>query len=120
MAGTFLESVTHDGGVIDPSALAKAFGITKRRLAEAVGLPTDAITRKSRIQSKTTQARLRDFAEFISIIVAWNASPVAAFRWFEWHSLISFEGRTAECVFKAEGGEALKVWAVQVEAGVHI
>ncbi len=120
MVGTFLENVTHAGGAIDPLALAKAFGITKRRLAEAIGLPTDAVTRKSRIQRKATQARLRDFAGFMSIIVAWHETPEAAFNWFEWHPLISFGGRTAECVFKADGGEALKVWAVQVEAGVHI
>jgi hypothetical protein len=120
MAANFLESVTRCDGAIDPSAVAMAFGITKRRLADAIALPVDALYRKSRMHCRTTQAPLRDFAEFMNLIVAWHGTPAAAFNWFCWYPLFQFEGRTAEDVFKAEGIEPLKVWAGQVEAGVYI
>lgn len=118
MATTFLENVTLSSGVIDPSAVARMFRITKRRLADAVGLPADAISRKSRMFSSTTQARLRDFVEFMDLIVTWHQTPAAAFNWFCWHQLFPFDGRTAEDVFKAEGVEPLKIWVGQIEAGV--
>lgn len=119
MTSTILDRATR-GGMIDPSALAKAFGITKRRLAEAVGLPADAVYRKSRIHNSTTQTRLRDLAEIIDLVSTWHESPMATFNWFSWNPLYQFEGRTAEQVFKSEGIEELKFWWGQVEAGVCI
>jgi len=120
MTATFRESITQNGRLIDPSAMAKAFGITKRRLADGIGLPAEALYRKSCVNGRTTQARLRDFVEFMDVIVAWLATPAAAFNWYCWHPLLSFDGRTAEEVFKAEGIDVLKTWVGRVEAGVHI
>ncbi len=80
--GAFLERITLAEGVVDPSAMAKVLGITKRRLADAVGLPADAVHRKSRMYSGSTQAPLKELAEFMGLIVAWHESPAAAFRWY--------------------------------------
>lgn len=118
--GAFLERITLAEGVVDPSAMAKVLGITKRRLAEAVGLPADAVHRKSRMYSGSTQAPLKELAEFMGLIVAWHESPAAAFRWYVWHPLFSFGGRSPEDVFKAEGVAALETWVGQIEAGVYI
>ena len=120
MSGELSENVKASTGSIDPAAVAKMFGITKRRLADAVNLPAAALYRKSRVSGRATQARLRDFVEFMDGIVAWHGTPPRAFNWYSWHPLPPFGGRTAEEVFKAEGIGALKTWAGQVEAGVYI
>ena len=120
MGASFLENVTQSGGLIDPSAVAKVFGITKCRLADGIGLPAEALYRKSRVKGRTIQARLRDFIEFTEVVVAWHGTPAAVFNWYSWHPLLPFGGRTAEEVFRAEGVESLKTWVGQVEAGVYI
>lgn len=120
MKAAFLESVTRSDGLIDPSALANTFGISKRRLAEAVGLQVDALYRKSRIDSTITQERLSDLVGFMDRIVSWYESPAAAFNWYCWHPIIPFRDRTAEEVFKTEGVDALMAWVGRIEAGVYI
>ena len=75
-----LPDVMTDQGTIATDRLAKVLHITKAELATATGLSRDAVSKRDRLGSRQTQARLRDTVEPKRSKIICRALPRVALR----------------------------------------
>lgn len=87
-----------------PDALADRLGITKRDLAETVGLAAATLQRKDRASAPATVARLSEMSEIIDRVTPWAGGERQALGWYRGQPLAAFGDRTAESLVKS--GEA--------------
>ncbi len=113
----FLHTVISPEGLIASTALAKELHITKGGLAEAVGLSRDSVSKKVRLESKATQARLRETVEIINRVTEWSGSVGRAFAWFRSQPLPSFGDKTAEDLVKEGRAKAVKDYLSRIADG---
>jgi len=97
--------------------LAQTLRITKTELAAATGLSRDAISKRTRSESRATQARLRDTVEIINRATRWSGSVGRAFAWFRSQPLPSFGDKTAEDLVKEGRAEAVKAYLSRIAEG---
>ncbi len=113
----FLEQVMTSEGIIASDRLADALHITKTELALATGLSRDAVSKRSRAGSRTTQSRLRDTTEIINRVTEWSGSVGRAFAWFRSQPLASFGDKTAEDLLKEGRAQDVKDYLSRIAAG---
>ncbi|OHC76149.1 MAG: XRE family transcriptional regulator [Rhodospirillales bacterium RIFCSPLOWO2_12_FULL_58_28] len=113
----FLEQVLPPRGLIDATLLAEVLHVTKIELAAATGLSRDAVSKRSRVESRATQARLRDTVEIINRVIGWSGSLPRAFAWFRSQPLPSFGDKTAEDLVKDGRAEDVKAYLSRVADG---
>lgn len=87
-------------GFVKTDLLVGEIRTTKSDFALTIGLPKDAISKRAREYSISTQIRLRETVEIISRVREWAGSMPAAYAWFRATPLPSFGGRTAEDLVK--------------------
>lgn len=80
--------------IILPDAIAKALRTTKAELAETIGLPLDALTRKERISATKTQMRLRELWEILNRMLERQGGLLGAYAWVRSYGLPGFGGVT--------------------------
>jgi hypothetical protein len=112
-----LADVVTDEGMIATDRLAARLHITKTELALATGLSRDAVSKRSRLRSRQTQARLRDTVEIINRVTDWAGSTGRAFAWFRSQPLPSFGDKTAEDLVKEGRAEAVKAYLARIADG---
>ncbi|EGV18414.1 antitoxin Xre/MbcA/ParS toxin-binding domain-containing protein [Thiocapsa marina] len=112
-----LTDVVTDEGMIATDRLAERLRITKTELALATGLSRDAVSKRSRLRSRQTQARLRDTVEIINRVTDWAGSAGRAFAWFRSQPLPSFGDKTAEDLVKEGRAEAVKAYLSRIADG---
>ena len=112
-----LPSVMTDQGFIATDRLAQVLHITKAELASATGLSRDAVSKRDRLASRKTQARLRDTVEIINRVAHWAGSPGHAFAWFRSQPLPSFGDKTAEDLVKEGRSQAVKDYLSRIAEG---
>lgn len=112
-----LADVVTDRGAVETDRLAEMLHITKTELARATGLSRDAVSKRSRVGSRQTQARLRDTVEIINRVSAWTGSAGRAFAWFRSQPLPSFGDKTAEDLVKEGRAEAVKAYLSRIAEG---
>jgi len=119
MAATaeLLADVVTAQGTIASDRLAELLHVTKTELAAATGLSRDAVSRQSRLNSRHTQARLRDTVEIINRVTAWTGSTGRAFAWFRSQPLPSFGDKTAEDLVKEGRAQAVKDYLSRITEG---
>ena len=79
-----------------PALVAKALRTTQAEIADTLGLPRDALSRKTRIRAPKTQIRLRQMMEIIHRVAEYNGSPLSAYAWFRAEPLSGFDGMTPQ------------------------
>jgi hypothetical protein len=104
-------------GYVSTARLAEALRITKLELAAASGLSRDSVSKKERLRSPATQARLRDLVEIISRVLPWAGSLQQAFAWYRAQPLPSFGDQTAEDLVKEGRGEAVRKYLSRIAVG---
>jgi hypothetical protein len=107
-APTLYEMIGPDGQV-GMKLLVATLRVTKTELAHASGISWDSLSKASRLNSRATQAKLRDFVEIIYRVLPWTGSLPQAFAWYRAQAIPSFGDRTAEDLVKA--GHAKEVMA---------
>lgn len=112
-----LPDVMTDQGTIATDRLAKVLHITKAELATATGLSRDAVSKRARLNSRQTQARLRDTVEIIHRVAQWTGSVGRAFAWFRAQPLPSFGDKTAEDLVKEGRAQAVKDYLSRIAEG---
>jgi uncharacterized protein (DUF2384 family) len=112
-----LPDVMTEDGTIATDRLAKVLHITKAELATATGLSRDAVSKRDRLNSRQTQARLRDTVEIIHRVAKWTGSVGHAFAWFRAQPLPSFGDRTAEDLVKEGRAQAVKDYLSRIAEG---
>jgi len=113
----FLTQVLTPTGVVATDRLAAALRITKSELATATGLSRDAVSKRSRLVSRTTQTRLRDTVEIINRVSGWSGSAGQAFAWFRSQPIASFGDKTAEDLVKEGRAQAVKDYLSRIAEG---
>ena len=98
--GPFLEDVVSPDGLIATDRLVAQLRISKRELAALTGLSVEAVSKRSRLVSRKTQARLRDTVDIINRVLPWSGSIALAFAWFRSEPLPSFGDKTAQELVK--------------------
>jgi uncharacterized protein (DUF2384 family) len=112
-----LPDVMTDQGNIATDRLVKVLHITKAELATATGLSRDAVSKRDRLNSRPTQARLRDTVEIIHRAAQWTGSVGHAFAWFRAQPLSSFGDKTAEDLVKEGRAQAVKDYLSRIAEG---
>lgn len=112
-----LPDVMTDQGTIASDRLARVLHITKTELASATGLSRDAVSKRDRVNSRRTQARLRDTVEIIHRAAHWTGSVGGAFAWFRAQPLPSFGDKTAEDLVKEGRAQAVKAYLSRIAEG---
>ena len=114
---SFLQTVINQDGFIVTSTLARELHITKIDLAEVTGLSRDSVSKTARLNSKATQARLRDTVEILNRVAGWSGSVGRAFAWFRSQPLPSFGDKTAEDLVKEGKAKAVKAYLSRIADG---
>jgi transcriptional regulator with XRE-family HTH domain len=104
-------------GLVAADRLSDALHITQAELAVAAGLSRDAVTKRARVGTPATQARLRDIVEILNRVKGWAGSPQQAFAWYRSQPLASFGDQTAEALVKEGRSEAVKRYLDRIAVG---
>lgn len=105
------------GGEIAIDELSAALRTTKEELAQSAGLGRDAVMRKARLKSPTTQRRLREMIEIVRRVEDWAGSPMAAYAWYRATPLPGFGDRTAEMLVRQGKADAVRRYLDEVALG---
>ena len=118
---TWLKSARHGGvnalltkyadkktGNVVVDRLVEGTGFTKKNLAGTLGISMDAMYRADRINSPTTQVRMREMLEILGRITDWAGGEVQAMAWYRGQPIPAFGGRTAESLVKSNQAGPLR------------
>jgi Protein of unknown function (DUF2384) len=104
-------------GLIAPTALADAFGVSVAALARTVGLSPETLQRTARVEARKTQERLRETTEIIRRVRDWAGGDVQAMAWYRAEPIPAFGGRTAESLVKEGKADAVRDYLDAVANG---
>lgn len=113
----FLAEAIDAEGLIAVDHLVEAFRVTKPELARVAGLSRDAVSKRNRLKSRTTQARLRDMVEIINRVLPWAGSVAQAYAWYRAQPLPSFGDQTPEDLVRQGRAEAVKRYLSRIAVG---
>jgi len=114
---TFLDQTSTALGDVAADRLSDLLHITRGELALALGLSRDAVSKKTRALSPTTQSRLRNMVEILNRVRVWAGSPQQAFAWYRSQPLPSFGDQTAEALVKEGRAEDVKRYLDRIAVG---
>lgn len=106
-----------DQGFVDPRVLADTFHTTIKEVAEATGLPFEAISKRQRLHSKRSQKRLRDMILILNRVQPWCGSIFQAYAWYRSEPIHSFGDATAEDLVKAGKAEQVLDYIGRIAQG---
>ena len=83
-----------ENDLFSPALIARELGTTPSEIADTLGLPRDALSRKTRLRAEKTQSRLRQMLEILRRVSEHNGSALYAYAWYRSEPLAGFAGRT--------------------------
>jgi hypothetical protein len=89
-------------------AFVSDLGLSKKQLAETIGLRPEALYKSQRAGAAKTQTRLREMLEIIGRVSAWAGGKEQAMAWYRAQPIPEFGGRTAESLVKSGQAGALR------------
>jgi Protein of unknown function (DUF2384) len=104
-------------GMVSPIALGDDYGLTKKQLAETIGLAPEALYKRGRLGAAKTQTRLREMAEILLRVSAWAGGREQAMAWYRAEPIPAFGGRTAEQLVKSGQAGALRDYLDSIAMG---
>jgi hypothetical protein len=113
----FLTDTYEASGAIAPERLSHLLHITRSELAATLGLSRDAVSKATRVQRPTTQARLREMVDILNRVRPWAGSPQQAFAWYRSQPLPSFGDQTAEALVREGRAEAVRRYLDRITIG---
>ncbi len=93
------------------------YGLSKKQLAETIGLAPEALYKTSRLSASKTQTRLREMNEILTRVSAWAGGPPQAMAWYRAEPIPAFGGRTAEQLVKSGQATALRDYLDSIAIG---
>jgi hypothetical protein len=100
-----------------PTALIDDYGLTKKQLAETIGLAPEALYKRERLGAAKTQTRLREMAEILLRVSSWAGGRAQAMTWYRAEPIPAFGGRTAESLVKSGEAGALRDYLDSIAMG---
>jgi hypothetical protein len=105
------------GGVARTALQGMNYGLTKKQLAETIGLAPEAFYKRERLASAKTQTRLREMTEILIRVSTWAGGPAQAMAWYRAEPIPAFGGRTAESLVKSGQATALRDYLDSIAMG---
>jgi hypothetical protein len=93
------------------------YGLTKKQLAETVGLAPEALYKRERLGAAKTQSRLREMNEILTRVSAWAGGGAQAMAWYRAEPIPAFGGRTAESLVKSGQAGQLRDYLDSIALG---
>ena len=93
------------------------FGLTKKQLAETIGLAPEALYKRDRLGAAKTQSRLREMNEILTRIAGWAGGRAQAMAWYRAEPIPAFGGRTAESLVKSGQAGPLRDYLDSIALG---
>jgi Protein of unknown function (DUF2384) len=93
------------------------YGLSKKQLAETIGLGPQALYKTSRLNAPKTRSRLREMNEILTRVSAWAGGPAQAMAWYRAEPIPAFGGRTAEQLVKSGQATALRDYLDSIALG---
>jgi hypothetical protein len=106
-----------DEELFSPAKIAEALRTTKREMASTLGLASDALTRKQRMEAAKTQTRLREMMEILNRVESVNGSLLGAYAWFRSEPLVGFGGQTPDQLVRAGKANQVHAYLDRIMAG---
>ena len=100
-----------------PIKLIDDYGLTKKQLAETVGLAPEALYKRERLGAAKTQSRLREMNEILTRVSAWAGGGAQAMAWYRAEPIPAFGGRTAESLVKSGQAGQLRDYLDSIALG---
>jgi hypothetical protein len=100
-----------------PIALVEEYGLSKKQLAETVGLPPEALYKQARFGAAKTQSRLREMSEILTRVAGWAGGRMQAMAWYRAEPIPAFGGRTAESIVKSGHAGQLRDYLDSIALG---
>lgn len=104
-------------GTVSSTPLVQDFGLTKKELAETIGLAPEALYKSSRLGAAKTQSRLREMTEILARVSGWAGGPAQALAWYRAEPIPAFGGRTAESLVKSGQAATLRDYLDSIAMG---
>ena len=104
-------------GTASQITLGDDYGLTKKQLAETIGLAPEALYKRGRLGAAKTQTRLREMAEILLRVAAWAGGREQAMAWYRAEPIPAFGGRTAEQLVKSGQAGALRDYLDSIAMG---
>lgn len=99
------------------SAPFQVYGLSKKQLAETIGVPPEALYKSERLGAPKTQTRLREMNEILARVSAWAGGPAQAMVWYRAEPIPAIGGRTAELLVKSGQATALRHYLNSIAMG---
>jgi Protein of unknown function (DUF2384) len=93
------------------------YGVSRKELAETIGLKPEALYKASWLNAPRTQSRLREMNEMLTRVSAWAGGPAQAMAWYRAEPIPAFGGRTAEQLVKSGQAAALRDYLDSIALG---
>ena len=100
-----------------PIRLVDDYGLTKKQLAETVGLAPEALYKRERLGAAKTQSRLREMNEILTRVSAWAGGGAQAMAWYRAEPIPALGGRTAESLVKSGQAGQLRDYLDSIALG---
>jgi hypothetical protein len=97
--------------------VATSFGLSKRQLAQTIGVQSATLDRGKQDSAPKMQARMRDMLEIVGRVSPWAGGKIQAMTWYRAESLPAFGGRTAEFLVKEGKVAAVRGYLDRVALG---
>ena len=83
-----------ENDLFSPALIARELRTTQAEIADTLGLPRDALSRKTRLRAEKTQSRLRQMLEILRRVSEHSGSALYAYAWYRSEPLAGFDGMT--------------------------
>jgi hypothetical protein len=98
-------------GVVD------AFGLSKLQIARSLGLPKEAVHKRSRISAPKTQQRLKEMLEIVNRVSEWSGGQIQAMAWYRSQGIPALGDQTAEALVKAGKADVVREYLDGIALG---
>jgi len=105
-------------GYVNPRRLADELHTTVKEVANLTGLSIEAVSKKTRVRSKSSQQRLRDMVMILNRVTPWCGTVFQAYAWYRSEPIPSLGDVTAQTlVGRGEAGAVMKYLERIAEGG---
>ncbi len=100
-----------------PWSFVMDLGLSKKQLAESIGLKPEALYKARRANAAKTVTRLAEMAEILNRVAGWAGGRAQAVAWYRSEPIPAFGDRTAESLVKSGQAAALRDYLDSIAMG---
>jgi hypothetical protein len=97
--------------------VADTFGLSKLQIARSLGLPAEAVHKRSRLAAAKTQQRLREMLEIVNRVSDWSGGQMQAMAWYRSQGIAALGDQTAEALVKAGKADVVREYLDGIALG---